>query len=96
MNHDQLFWFQLVELQRRHDRATGEIHEGLGFQQHQSLSLALPLRGESAELLTGNRQSFQMGKPVQKQKTRVMAGPLILGAWIAQTCDEKRLHEMRT
>ena len=32
----------------------------------------------ATKLFADNREPFQLGNPVQKQKTRVVAGPLIL------------------
>jgi hypothetical protein len=55
---------KFVKPERRSHRATGEIHEGLWFQQEKPISPQIPLAVKSGEIFPGERNTGQVRKPV--------------------------------
>jgi hypothetical protein len=53
-----------MELERLHDRVSGQIHERLRFEQYQAMACKVQFTGKTRESFFGNGNIFQMRKTI--------------------------------
>ena len=89
---DQVRQGQFMELERLHNGVSREIHEGLGFEKDEATVLVRPFSGQPRECLAAYGEVFVLCQSIQKKETRIVAGPLVRGAGIAQPRYDIRFH----
>jgi hypothetical protein len=92
MNNYQMCQREFMKLQSLHYSPTGEVHECLWFNQYKSVVAIIPFASKAGEGFFSDRNAFLVGQAIQKKETRIVAGPLILGAGITQPRYDKRAH----
>jgi len=81
-----------MKLESLHDGLARQIHERLRFEDDVATAGICPFASQAGEGLTAHGAVPEVSQAVQKKETRIMAGPLILGAGIAQPRYDECTH----
>ena len=94
---DDVVGGDLEKARQRGDGIAGEVHVGQGFQQHHLVAVHLALSPQALELGFAHRDVPLVGQRVQRGKTGVVAGAIVLCFGVAQPCNEPDIvfiHDM--
>ena len=89
VHDDELRRRHLQERRRRLHAVAGQVHVGLGLEEHDRLPGELPLRPEAVPLLAKLRPALRAAERVDHHEADVVPLPLVLAPGIAETDDEE-------
>ena len=95
--HQHMVGRNLEKARHRGDGIAGKVHVGQGLKQHHLVAVHLALSPQALELGFAHRDVPLVGQRVQRGKTGVVAGAIVLCFGVAQPCNEPDIvfiHDM--